>query len=100
MQVSVQPAIDPVAAVLGIAFLLAVKLSSAVAFGFPPIVVALTLLAIPVILINTYVGIQQVDPDTAEAAPGSGHERPADQFAIELSLAAPWSSTAWASWRC
>ena len=60
-------AIDPVLAVLGIAFLLAVKLSPAVAFGFPPIVVALTLLAIPVILINTYVEIQ-VDPDTVEAA--------------------------------
>ena len=49
----------PSLAVLGIAFLLAVKLSPAVAFGFPPIVVALTLLAIPVILINTYVRINR-----------------------------------------
>lgn len=79
----------PSLAVLGIAFLLAVKLSPTVAFGFPPIVVALTLLAIPVILINTYVGIQQVDPDTVEAARGMGMSGRQILLAIELPLAAP-----------
>ena len=62
----------PSFAVLSIAFLLAVKLSPTLAFGFPPVVIALIVLAIPVILINTYVGIQQVEPDTVEAARGMG----------------------------
>jgi osmoprotectant transport system permease protein len=37
-----------------------------------PTIVALVLLAFPVILINTFVGIQQVDQDTVEAARGMG----------------------------
>ena len=89
MQVSNVGRSIPSLAVLGIAFLLAVKLSPTVAFGFPPIVVALTLLAIPVILINTYVGIQQVDPDTVEAARGMGMSGRQILLAIELPLAAP-----------
>jgi osmoprotectant transport system permease protein len=79
----------PSLAVLSIAFLLAVKLSPTLAFGFPPVVVALIILAIPVILINTYVGIQQVEADTVEAARGMGMSGWQILFDIELPLAAP-----------
>lgn len=79
----------PSLAVLSIAFLLAVKFSPTLAFGFPPVVVALTVLAIPVILINTYVGIQQVDPDTVEAARGMGMSSRQILSSIELPLAVP-----------
>jgi len=79
----------PSLAVLSIAFLLAVKLSPTLAFGFPPVVLALIVLAIPVILINTYVGIQQVEPDTVEAARGMGLSGRQILFGIELPLAAP-----------
>lgn len=40
--------------------------------GFRPAVVALTLIAIPPILINTYVGVTEVDPGAVEAARGMG----------------------------
>jgi osmoprotectant transport system permease protein len=79
----------PSLAIMSIAFLLAVKFSPTVAFGFPPIVLALTLLGIPVILINTYVGIQQVDPDTIEAARGMGMSGRQVLARIEIPLAIP-----------
>ena len=79
----------PSLAILSIAFLIAVKLWPTTAFGFPPVVLALTLLGIPVILINTYVGIQQVDPDTVEAARGMGMSGTQILFRIEVPLAAP-----------
>jgi osmoprotectant transport system permease protein len=40
--------------------------------GDGPIIIALTLLAIPPILTNTYVGVQQVEADTVESARGMG----------------------------
>lgn len=43
-----------------------------VGLGFLPVFVALTALAIPPILINSYVGVQQVDPEVRDAAYGSG----------------------------
>ncbi len=79
----------PSLAFLSIAFLLAVKVWPTAAFGFPPVVLALTLLGIPAILINTYVGIQQVDPDTVEAARGMGMSGRQILFGIEVPLAAP-----------
>lgn len=53
------------------------------------IVVALTLLAIPPILTNTYVGIKEVDADTVEAAKGMGMKGSEILRSIELPLAAP-----------
>ena len=50
---------------------------------------ALTLLGIPVILINTYVGIQQVDPDTVEAARGMGMSGRQVLWTLEVPLAMP-----------
>jgi osmoprotectant transport system permease protein len=40
--------------------------------GFVPSVIALILLGIPPILLNTYTGIRQIDPATIEAAKGMG----------------------------
>lgn len=54
-----------------------------------PIIVALTLLAIPPILTNGYVAIQEVDPDTIEAARGMGMREPGVLFGIEILLGAP-----------
>ncbi|MFL5626631.1 MAG: ABC transporter permease [Ktedonobacteraceae bacterium] len=41
-------------------------------FGFVPSLVALTVLGIPPILLNTYTGIRGIDPATIEAARGMG----------------------------
>jgi len=83
----------PSLAILSIAFLLVVKLAPAnhqeLAFGFLPTIVALTLLGIPVILINTYVGVQQVDPDSVEAARGMGMSGGQVLWRLEVPLAMP-----------
>jgi osmoprotectant transport system permease protein len=55
----------------------------------PAIIIALVLLAIPPTLTNAYVGIQNVDPDTLEAARGMGMTEPGILRVIELPLAAP-----------
>ena len=55
----------------------------------PAALFALTLLAIPPILTNTYVGIQGVDPDTLEAARGMGLTEGQVLRGLELPLAAP-----------
>ncbi len=41
-------------------------------FGFKPALVALTILGIPPILLNTYTGIRGIDPATIDAARGMG----------------------------
>ena len=55
----------------------------------PAALFALTLLAIPPILTNTYVGIQGVDPDTLEAARGMGLTEGQVLRGLELPMAAP-----------
>lgn len=55
----------------------------------PAVLIALTLLAIPPILTNTYVGIQNVDTDTLEAARGMGMTERQILGRLELPLAAP-----------
>lgn len=55
----------------------------------PSVLIALTLLAIPPILTNTYVGIQNVDADTLEAARGMGMTERQILLRLELPLAAP-----------
>jgi osmoprotectant transport system permease protein len=60
-----------------------------IAFGPGPIVVAMLLLSVPPILTNTYVGIQQVDADTVEAARGMGLTGGQIVRRLELPLAAP-----------
>jgi osmoprotectant transport system permease protein len=79
----------PSLAILSIMFLIAVKAWPRLAFGFLPTIVALTLLGIPVILINTYVGIRGVDPDIVEAARGVGLNGRQVLFRLEVPLAMP-----------
>ena len=57
--------------------------------GFPPTLITLVLLAIPPILTNTSVAVQQVDPDTVEAARGMGLSGRQVLLRLELPLAAP-----------
>ncbi|MGH2730377.1 MAG: ABC transporter permease [Actinomycetota bacterium] len=57
--------------------------------GFWPIVIALFLLGIPPILLNTYAGVKAVDPDTVEAARGMGMTGTEVLRKVELPLAAP-----------
>jgi osmoprotectant transport system permease protein len=57
--------------------------------GFLPALVALTLIAIPPILTNTYVGLTEVDPDSVEAARGMGMNTMQLIRKIELPLVVP-----------
>ena len=57
--------------------------------GFAPSLFALTLLALPPILINTYTAVRQVDPDVVDAARGMGMARREIVRKVELPLAAP-----------
>jgi osmoprotectant transport system permease protein len=56
----------PIIAVLFIIFFITKQL------GFLPSIIALILLGIPPILINTYIGIRGIDPATIDAAKGMG----------------------------
>lgn len=57
--------------------------------GFVPTMIALVILAAPVMLTNAYVGIEGVDPDAVDAARGMGM-RPRDVLLrVELPLALP-----------
>jgi osmoprotectant transport system permease protein len=57
--------------------------------GFWPTFIALTFLAIPPLLTNTYVGIKGVDADTLEAAIGMGLSTKQVLTRIEIPLAVP-----------
>jgi osmoprotectant transport system permease protein len=57
--------------------------------GFVNVMFALTLLAIPPILTNAYVGVSQVDPDTVDAARGVGMTGTQIVRKVELPLALP-----------
>ena len=81
----------PSFAILSIVYqlMLSAPATQSIAFGPGPIVVAMFLLSVPPILTNTYVGIQQVDPDTVEAARGMGLTGRQIVRRLELPLAAP-----------
>ena len=57
--------------------------------GFAPSLFALTLLALPPILINTYTAIRQVDPDVIDAARGMGMTGREIVRKVELPIALP-----------
>jgi osmoprotectant transport system permease protein len=79
----------PSFAILVLAYLAFLQLAPSLAFGFGPTVVALFLLAIPPIVTNSYVGVQDVDADTVEAARGVGMSERDVLLRLELPLAAP-----------
>src|SRR5918997_1163650 len=58
-------------------------------FGFAPSLVALTLLAIPPILINASTGLRQVNPQVIDAARGMGLSDGQILGSIQLPIAAP-----------
>jgi osmoprotectant transport system permease protein len=60
-----------------------------VGFGIVPVVVALTALAIPPIVTNSYVGIRSVDRDVREAAEGMGMRGRQVLWRVELPVAMP-----------
>jgi osmoprotectant transport system permease protein len=57
--------------------------------GFMPSLFALTLLALPPILINTYTAVRQVEPEVVDAARGMGMTRREIMGKVELPLALP-----------
>jgi len=57
--------------------------------GFAPSLLALTLLALPPILINTVAGLRGVDPDVVDAARGMGMTPRTILRTVELPLAIP-----------
>jgi osmoprotectant transport system permease protein len=57
--------------------------------GLWPSIVALTVLALPPILLNAYVGLRDVDPDSIEAAIGMGMTTGEVLRKIRIPLAAP-----------
>ena len=60
-----------------------------IGLGFPNALLALTLLAIPPIFVNTYVGISEVEPDIVDAARGQGMTENEIVRKVELPLAIP-----------
>lgn len=57
--------------------------------GDGPIILALTLLAIPPMLTNSYVALRQVDADVKDAARGMGYRELSQILRVELPLAVP-----------
>jgi osmoprotectant transport system permease protein len=57
--------------------------------GDLPVILALTALAIPPMVTNSYVAMREVDPDIKEAARGMGYRELAQVFRVELPLAVP-----------
>jgi len=57
--------------------------------GAPPAFIALTLLAIPPMVTNSYVGVRDVDADVREAAQGMGMRELQVLLRVELPLALP-----------
>lgn len=57
--------------------------------GFTPALLALTLLAIPPVLINTYLGFKNISPSVLESAYGMGMDAARILFTIEFPLAMP-----------
>jgi osmoprotectant transport system permease protein len=57
--------------------------------GFLPSLIALALIALPPVLINTIVGVREIDPDVIDAARGMGMSSRDVLRRIELPLAVP-----------
>ena len=82
----------PSVGILGIALVLTLPLVAAIDLrniGTPATLIALTALAIPPMVVNTYVGVRDVDPDAVEAARGMGMREAQVLQRVELPLALP-----------
>lgn len=72
-----------------LAFLVPFSIRLGLGIGFWPTLVALVALAIPPLVTNTYVGVQEVDQDVVEAARGMGMSEWEVLRRIEIPLATP-----------
>ncbi len=79
----------PTFAVLVLVYVVMLQYRPTLAFGFVPTVVALVLLGIPPILVNTTVGLRAVDEDLRETARGMGMSGRQLLRWIEVPLSAP-----------
>lgn len=79
----------PSFALLVLAFIVVSNLRPSLGFSMLPTIIALVVLAVPPILINTYVGVEGVDAATVEAARGMGLSPRQVLVDIEVPLAAP-----------
>lgn len=79
----------PSFALLVLAFIVVSNVRPSLGFSMLPTIIALVVLAIPPILINTYVGVEGVDAATVEAARGMGLSPGQVLMDIEVPLAAP-----------
>ena len=61
-----------------------------IGFGYPPIVLALAIFAVPPLLANAYLGMREVDPEARDAARGMGMSGRQVVFRVELPLAVPY----------
>ncbi len=66
---------------------------TAVGFGDPAVIIALSVFAIPPLLANAYTGLREVDPEIREAAKGMGMSGWQQLFKVELPLAVPYLAT-------
>jgi osmoprotectant transport system permease protein len=62
---------------------------TAIGFGYPPVIVALAVFAVPPLLGTAYLGMREVDADVVDAARGMGLSRPQRVWRVELPLAVP-----------
>ena len=79
----------PTFAVLVLVFVLVLQYAPELAFGYVPTVVALVLLGLPSILLNTTIGVRSVDDDVRESARGMGMRGRQALRWVEVPLAAP-----------
>jgi osmoprotectant transport system permease protein len=63
---------------------------TAIGFGYPAIILALAIFAIPPLLANAYLGIREVDPEVRESATGMGLSARQLLAKVELPLSVPY----------
>ena len=61
-----------------------------IGFGYPPIILALAILAVPPLLANAYLGVREVDREVRDAARGMGLSAWQVIRRVELPLAVPY----------
>lgn len=61
-----------------------------IGFGYPAIILALAIFAVPPLLANSYLGVREVDPDVRDAARGMGLGARQLVTRVELPLAVPY----------
>jgi osmoprotectant transport system permease protein len=66
---------------------------TAIGFGFPAIVAAMVIFAVPPLLANAFLGVREVDPEVRDAAAGMGMSGLQRIVRVELPLAVPYLAT-------